>query len=106
MKLLLAVDSITTLNILVDGMTGRSWPSGTEARVLSIVEDGEVPLQTWRDKGYGAAAIRQELRRRGEEITAVAIDRLQQLGIPAEVSVMRGNADFLISFTAKQWQAD
>lgn len=29
MKLLLAVDSITTLNILLDEMTTRSWPSGT-----------------------------------------------------------------------------
>ena len=106
MKVLLAVDSITTLNILVDGMTGRSWPSGTEARVLSIVEDGEVPLETWREEGYGAAAVRQEMRRRGEEITGVAIERLQQLGIPAEVSIIRGNADFFISFTAQQWSAD
>jgi len=106
MKLLLAVDSITTLNILVEEMTGRLWPSGTEARVLSIVEDGEVPLETWREEGYGAAAVRQEMRRRGEEITAVAIDRLQQLGIPAEVSIVRGNADFLISYTAEQWPAD
>ena len=106
MKLLLAVDSIATLNILIDGMTGRSWPSGTEARVLSIVEDGEVPLETWREEGYEAAAVRQEMRRRGEEITAVAVKRLQHLGIPAEVSVMRGNADFLIPFTAEQWSAD
>ena len=106
MKVLLAVDSITTLNILIDGMTDRSWPSGTEARVLSIVEDGEVPLKTWREQGYGTAAVRQQMRKRGEEITAVAIERLQQLGIPAEVLIVRGNADFLISFAAKQWSAD
>ena len=106
MKLLLAVDSITTLNILVDGMTNRQWPIGTEARVLSVVEDGEVPLETWRAEGYDAAAVRREMRRRGEEITAVAVERLQQLGIPAEVSIIRGNANFLISFAAKQWRAD
>ena len=106
MKLLLTVDSITTLNILVDGMKSRSWPSGTEARVLSIVEDGEVALETWREEGYDAAAVRLEMRRRGEEITAVAIERLQQLGISAQVSIVRGNADFLISYTAEQWPAD
>ena len=106
MKLLLAVDSINTLNILLDGMKDRSWPSGTEACVLSIVEDGEVPLGTWRAEGYDAAAVRQEMRRRGEEITAVAVERLQELGIPAEVKIMRGNADFLIPFTAEQWRAD
>jgi len=36
MKLLLAVDSVTTLDILLDEMMTRSWPSGTKARVLSI----------------------------------------------------------------------
>jgi hypothetical protein len=45
MKLLLAVDSTTTLEILLDAMMARSWPVGTQARVLSIVEDGEVPLE-------------------------------------------------------------
>ena len=63
MKLLLAVDSIGTFEILLNDNTGRSWPAGTEACVLSIVEDGEVPLETWREHGYGIAAVRQEKRR-------------------------------------------
>ena len=103
---MLAVDSITTLGILVDKMMTRSWPSGTEARVLSIVEDGEVPLETWREEGYGVAAVRQEMRRRGEQITALAVERLREMGIPAEVVVMRGSPDFLISFAARKWPAD
>ena len=106
MKLLLAVDSITTLDILLDEMMNRSWPIGTEARVLSIVEDGEVPLETWREEGYGVAAVRQEMRRRGEQITALAVARLREFGIPAEVVIMRGNPDFHISFAARQWPAD
>ena len=106
MKLLLAVDSITTLDILLDEMTNRSWPIGTEARVLSIVEDGDVPLETWREEGYGVAAVRQEMRRRGEQITALAVARLRELDIPAEVVIMRGNPDFHISFAARQWPAD
>ena len=106
MKLLLAVDSITTLDILLDEMMTRSWPDGTEARVLSIIEDGEVPLETWRQEGYGVAAVRQEMRRRGEQITALAVERLRELGIPAEVVIMRGNPDFLISFEARKWPAD
>ena len=68
MKLLLAADSITTLEILINEITARSWPDVTEACVLSIVEDGEVPLETWREYGYGVAAVRQEMRRRGEQI--------------------------------------
>ena len=106
MKLLLAVDSIMTLDILLDEMMTRSWPIGTEARVVSIVEDGEVPLETWREEGYGVAAVRREMRWRGEQITAPAVERLQKIGIPAEVVIMRGNPDFHISFAARQWLAD
>jgi nucleotide-binding universal stress UspA family protein len=106
MKLLLAVDSITTLEILLNEIKAHSWTKGTEARVLSIVEDEEVPLETWREHGYGIAAVRQEMRRRGEQITALALNRLRAIGIQAEVSVMRGTPDFLISFTAEKWAAD
>jgi hypothetical protein len=72
MRLLLAVGSITTLEILLDEMMVRSWPGGTEARVLSIVEDSEVPLETWRAEGYGVTAVRHEMRRRGDQITTLA----------------------------------
>ena len=56
--------------------------------------------------GYGIAAVRHEMRRRGEQITALALSRLRANGIQAEVTVMRGNPDFLISFTAGEWSAD
>jgi hypothetical protein len=46
MRLLLAADSLTTLDILIEELTARSWPSETEVRILSIIEDHEVPLQT------------------------------------------------------------
>ena len=106
MKLLLPVDTVTTLHILIDEMLNRSWPSGTEVRVLSIVEDDEVPFEAWREEGYGVAAVRHEMQRRGEQITALAVERLQEMGIPAEVVIMRGSPEFLISFAAANWPAD
>ena len=106
MKVLVAVDSITTLEILLDEMTARSWPAGTEARVLSIIEDGDVPLKVWREEGYEVSAVRREMHRRGEQITALAVERLRQKGIPSRVVIMRGNPEFLISFAARSWPAD
>jgi nucleotide-binding universal stress UspA family protein len=106
MKVLLAVDSVTTLNILLDEMTVRSWPSGTEAQVVSIVEDGRISEETWRKEGYGVNAIRRELARRGEQISALAVERLREAGIPCRVVIMRGNPEFLISFAARKWPAD
>ena len=106
MKVLVAVDSIATLDILIDEMIARSWPAGTEAQLLSVVEDADVPLKTWRAEGYGVSAIRREMSRRGEQISALAVARLQQIGIPSNVVIMRGNPEFLISFAARNWPAD
>ena len=106
MKVLVAVDSITTLEILLDEMMARSWPAGTEARVLSIIEDGDVPLKVWREEGYEVSAVRREMHRRGEQIAALAIERLRRKGIPSRVVIMRGNPEFLISFAARSWPAD
>lgn len=106
MKVLVAVDSITTLDILLDEISARSWPAGTEAQVLSVVEDGDVPLQTWRDEGYGVSGIRREMDRRGEQVSLLAVARLERIGISARVVIMRGDPAFLIPFAARKWSAD
>ncbi len=106
MKVLVAVDSITTLDILINEMSTRSWPAGTEAQVLSIVDDGDVPLKVWREDGYGVSAVRREMHRRGEQISALAVERLRKIGLPSRVVIMRGNPEFLISFAARNWPAD
>ncbi|HKP83013.1 MAG TPA: universal stress protein [Pyrinomonadaceae bacterium] len=106
MRVLLAVDSITTLEILLSEMNVRSWPLGTEARVLTVVDDGDVPLKAWGEAGYRVSAIRREMKRRGEQISALAVERLGQIGISARVVIMRGNPEFLISFAARNWPAD
>lgn len=106
MKVLVAVDSIITLDMLINEMSGRSWPAGTEARVLSVVDDGDIPLKTWRDEGYGVSAVRGEMNRRGGQLSALGVERLRRMGIPSQVVIMRGNPEFLISFAARSWPAD
>ena len=106
MKLLLAVDTITTLDIVLEAIEARSWPKGTEADILSVVEDETIPAETWRSEGYGLNAVRHEMRRRGEQVSALATTRLRAMGIPAKVTVMRGDPAFLIPFAARQWSSD
>ncbi len=106
MKVLVAVDSITTLDILIDEISARSWPSGTEARVLSIIDDADLSLKFWGDDGYGLSALRREMHRRGEQISALAVERLRKIGIPSQVVIMSGDPQFLISFAARSWPAD
>lgn len=106
MRLLVAVDTITTLDIVLKAIEARSWPNGTEADVLSVVEDDTIPPETWRTEGYGVGAVRHEMRRRGEQVSALAVKRLRAIGIPAQVTVMRGDPAFLIPFAARKWSSD
>lgn len=106
MKLLVAADTITTLDIILNAIEARSWPEGTEADILSVVEDETIPPETWRTQGYGLNAVRHEMRRRGEQVSAMATKRLRAMGITAQVTVMRGDPAFLIPFAARKWSSD
>ncbi|HEU4596523.1 MAG TPA: universal stress protein [Pyrinomonadaceae bacterium] len=106
MRLLLAVDSVVTAELLMKAVASRPWPRGTRARVLSIVEDEAVPPPAWREAGYSLDAVRREARRRGEQITALTVEPLRELGITAEVSIMRGDPQWLIPHEARTWPAD
>ena len=105
MKLLIAVDSATSAEVLIDAVGIRPWPEGTTAHVLSVIADMDVPEEVWRAEGYGKAAVRREMETRGEQITPVA-KRLEEIGIPAEVVVARGDARHLIPFFARKWSSD
>jgi nucleotide-binding universal stress UspA family protein len=106
MKLLIAVDSAISTEVLVRAVGVRPWPEGTTAHVLSVVADTEVSEELWREEGYGKRAVQREMGRRGEQITALSVERLRQIGIPAEVVVTRGDARFLIPFFARKWSSD
>src|SRR6185295_10184154 len=106
MRLLLAVDTMKTLDILLNFIEARSWPTGTEAEVLSVLEDETIPLETWRAEGYGIGTVRREMRRRGEQISGLVVERLRAIGIPAQVTIMRGDPAFLIPFAARKWSSD
>jgi len=106
MKLLIAVDSAISTDVLLGAIGVRPWPDGTTAHVLSVVADADVPEELWREEGYGKRAVQREMERRGEQITALSVERLRESGIPAEVVVTRGDARFLIPFFARKWSSD
>ena len=106
MKLLIAVDSAISTEVLVDAIGKRPWPEGTTAHVLSIVADTDVSPELVREEGGGKAAVRREMQRRGDEITPIAVGRLKEVGIHAEVVVARGDARHLIPFFARKWSSD
>ena len=106
MKLLIAVDSAISTEVLLGAVGVRPWPDGTTAHLLSIVADMDVPEEVWREEGYGKRAVSREMKTRAEEISALSVERLRNVGIPAEVVVARGDARFLIPFYARKWSSD
>jgi nucleotide-binding universal stress UspA family protein len=92
--------------MIMKAVTARPWPRGTRARVLSVVEDDAIPVEVWRKAGFSIDAVRQEMRRRGEQVAALTVEHLGRLGIEAEVSIMRGDPAWLITLEARKWSAD
>ena len=105
MRLLIAVDSATSTEVLVNAVGIRPWPEGTTAHALSVVSDMDVPEQVWREHGYVKGAVQREMETRGQQITPVA-KRLEEIDIPVEVVVARGDARHLVPFFARKWSSD
>ena len=105
MKLLIAVDSAISTEVLAGAVGIRPWPEGTTAHVLSVVADMDVPPEVWQEEGYRKSAVQRVMETRGEEITP-AVERLKEIGIPVEVMVARGDARNLIPFFARKWSSD
>lgn len=106
MRILIAVDTVATTELLMNAFAAGAWPRGTVARVVSVVEDEAVPREVWRAAAYKAEAVGSEMRRRGEEISALTVEPLRRLGVKADVTVMRGDPQWLIPFEARKWGAD
>src|SRR6185503_15908271 len=102
MKLLIAVDSAISAEVLVGAVGLRPWPEGTTAHVLSVVVDADVPLEVWREFGYTKDAMRQQVKTTKEQIISLAVERLKEVGIQAEVVVTRGDPRHLIPFFARK----
>ncbi len=100
------MDTVATTEMLMNAVAACPWPRGTEARVVSVVGDETVPQEVWREAGYHVEAVRQEMRRKGEQLSTLSVEPLRWLGIEAEVTVLRGDPQWLIPMEARKWAAD
>ena len=56
MRVLIAVDTVATTELLMNALAARPWPRGTAARVVSVVEDEALPQEVWRAASFQAVA--------------------------------------------------
>ena len=116
-RIILATDGSEYTEAIVHHIVRRSWPSGTEARVVAVLET-LVPTapallpalegQTFaKEPAYSIieASDEQERIRLGQ-VTEAAADRLQAAGLTVSATVIDGDPKHEILAEAERWHAD
>jgi nucleotide-binding universal stress UspA family protein len=106
MRLLLAVDSLASAELLAASVASRPWASGTRARVLTVIDYTLIPVDLVNETGGQMKLIRPEMERRARSGTARVVELLSQSGVEAEDDISTGDARTVILDTADEWSAD
>src|SRR3954467_5792724 len=106
MKLLLAVDSIASAELVAASVAARPWASGTSARVFTVIDYALIPIDLVNETGGQMRLIRPEMEKRGVQTTARAVELLRQSGVEAEEDIGSGDPRMVIVDTADEWRAD
>jgi nucleotide-binding universal stress UspA family protein len=106
MKLLLAVDSVSSAELVAASVAARPWKPGTFARVLMVIDYAFIPIDLANETGGQMKLIRPEMERRAQLVTARALELLRQSNIEAEDATSSGDPRMVIVDTAGEWGAD
>jgi nucleotide-binding universal stress UspA family protein len=115
-RVLLATDGSTHSQCVLDHVANRSWPPGTEARVVAILQS-LVPKLTASPALEGqtfatepAFSIIQEAdkqeRARLEGVVQAAADQLRRKGLTTSVMVIEGLPQEIVIAEAARWNPD
>jgi nucleotide-binding universal stress UspA family protein len=106
MKLLLAVDSVASAELVAASIAARPWGPDTRARVLTVIDYALIPVELANETGGQMRLIRPEMEKRARPITARAMDVIRQYGLEAEEEVTGGDPRDVIVDHAEAWAAD
>ena len=101
MKILIAIDSSASSNAVINEISARRWPEGTEARVLSVVGSVAAYSGVSHIEPFGDVEIEA-----AKALVKSAVDRLTSRGLEAHWVVTRGNPRAAIVDYAREWGPD
>ena len=105
MRILLATDGSDYSIAAVRSVAGRPWPSGSEIRIVSVVE----PIAPAADRWYAAGAIAQRVReddtKRSEEAVSAAQEIIASAGMMSQTAVLEGSPKRRIVEDSNTWAA-
>jgi nucleotide-binding universal stress UspA family protein len=105
-RLLLAIDTTDSDDVVVSQVASRPWPYNTVASVLTVIEYAAVPSDVWQEAGGRTELVRLEMERSAEGVIEHAISELTAAGIKAESMIRDGDPRFEIVDAATNWPAD
>jgi len=97
MKVLLALDSSTASETVINEVASRPWHLGTVFCVMTVVDTGR-----WE----GLPALIEDAKRGAQTLVATAAGKLIQSGQEAFSEIQLGLPKIAIPQCAKQWGAD
>jgi len=110
MKILLAVDGSSFSDAAVEEVATRSWPEGSELRIVSAIEPLSFPTsEAWVPPDNYIVALEKAAQERARSIVNEAAERVQtlqrdKLRITREVAT--GHPKHVILSDAESWPAD
>ncbi len=113
MKILLAIDGSACSEIAVDDVAGRSWPTDSQVRILSVVESpaslSSEPLTAVAYEAYfGEAekAARENAQGAIERAAAKLRDSKESRQLQISTTILNGSPKRVIVEEAEKWGAD
>jgi len=111
MNLLLAVDDSPSAAAALRAVINQCRPHDTSVRVLHVIEwPRKLPASLMFAEGSSAGdrvvAAHDEIRRRGRDLVARAVNRLEQARFRASAHVVEGDPREEILAMAEAWPAD
>jgi nucleotide-binding universal stress UspA family protein len=108
LRLLIGVDNSPYSNAVVDAVCRREWPSGTEVRLLAVVDtvmaftadSSRPPVLKWIEVGD------EDNWDQVRQIFEPSADRLRSAGLDAAVMIRRGDPKGQLIEEAESWGAD
>ena len=107
-RIVLAVDGSPESEQAAREMAGRTWPSETEIRVLTVL-DPKLEVAAARSSGFARPWLQEHIQGTKEQISALTVklaESLRMSGRVAEPHIFEGDPKKVLLREAEAWDAD
>lgn len=107
LKIVLGVDNSAGCQAAVETIAGRSWPAGSQIRLVSVLDDGSFPEASASSAVRAWSEVEQDPQQGALcEVFRSAAEKVGKAGLEVSVVLHEGNPKRILIEEADTWQAD